>query len=296
MSRHIAALVSAVILVSALLMSGCPKPETTTVPTAPTGQGPSVEAPAPPAAEKVPVRFTWSDKACYAPVIVAFEEGYYAEEGLEVDPKPVTGGIESAELLISGQADLGTMGDAPACIALSRSDKLRLICDQADGIRMHRIVVHNASGIKEPKDFEGKRVAVQQGSSTHGGFLAYCKANGIDTAKLTFVPLSPKDFPEAMVTKQVDLVAGSEPWPGNVMAACKDCAEFANLEGLGSIYPLPVLARQQLLAEHPDLAARVVRATRKGAELCKSDPDKAAQIITARPRDRHDRIMYGSEP
>jgi ABC-type nitrate/sulfonate/bicarbonate transport system substrate-binding protein len=144
---------------------------------------------------------------------------------------------------------------------------------------MHRIVVRNDSGIKQPRDLEGKRVADQMGSSTHGGLLLYCKKNLVDPAKIKFVSLSPRDFPEAMIAEQVDAIVGSEPWPGNVMSKCKDCTEFANLKDLGNSYPLPIIARSSFLTEHPEAARAIVAGTRRAVELIKSDPGRAAQVI-----------------
>jgi len=82
-----------------------------------------------------------------------------------------------------------------------------------------------------------------------------------------------------MVAKQVDVVVGSEPWPGNTMAECKQCHEFANLEGVGSSFPLPILARKAFLDEHPGVAAKIVKATQRACEMAAADPDKAAEIL-----------------
>lgn len=279
-ARHIASIL-ALLTLAAMLVGGCGKP------VAPTGTPPAVPMPnavsaASSSAAPIEVRFTYSEKACYLPVVVAVEKGLYEAEGLRIVPKLVTGGIESAEALVSGQADFGTMGDAPTVIALSRSKDLRLVCCQATGEKMHRIVVRNDSGIKEPTDLEGKRVAVQMGSSTHGAFLLYCAKHSVDPSKINFVSLSPRDFPEAVIAKQVDAIVGSEPWPGNVMAKCKDSHELANLEGLGNNYPLPILASARFLQDHPTVAAAVVRGTRKAVDLIKSNPDEAAAAIAAK--------------
>ncbi|MBU0610771.1 MAG: ABC transporter substrate-binding protein [Armatimonadetes bacterium] len=257
------------LLASFVLLAGCPGPK----PQPPPVAGPEHQPPAP-----VTARFTYSEKACYAPVVVAVEEGYYAAEGLTIEKKVVTGGIESAEAMISGQADFGTMGDAPTVIALSRSKGLKLICGQAVGPRMHRLVVRNDGGIKAPADLAGKKVAVQLGSSTHGAFLQYLQRNDVDEKKIQFVSLSPRDFPEAMISKQVDAIAGSEPWPGNVMAKCKDSHELANLESPDNNYPLPIMARAAFLQEHPEVAAAVVRAALKAVKLLHDSPQKGAEI------------------
>jgi sulfonate transport system substrate-binding protein len=282
--RHLSAVMAILCMLIALswVGSGCPsKPDSSPASAAGAAASRNTEAKAltgaGPAAA-TPVRLTYSEKACYAPVIVAVEEGYYKDEGLDIEPLVVTGGIESAEALISGQADLAVMGDAPTCIVMSRAKDARLVACQALGERMHRLVVRDDSGIAEPTDLEGKRIAVQLGSSTHGGLMEYLDANGVDASKVELVSLSPRDFPEAVQAKQVDGIAGSEPWPGNVMAACPETHELANFEGLGNLYPLPITGRGAFLDEHPEVAGAIIRATKKAVDLIASDPHQAAEI------------------
>ena len=163
---------------------------------------------------------------------------------------------------------------------------------------MHRIVVRDDSGITEPADFAGKRLAIQQGSSTHGGFMQYCTKHGVDYNSITVVPISPRDFPEAMVAGQVDFIAGSEPWPGNVLAACENCHEFANLEGLGSNYPQVILGHESFLSAHPEAVAAIIEGTQEAVEFINAEPDRAAEIIAARsgvPVDREREAMADYE-
>lgn len=217
------------------------------------------------------------------PVVIAIDQGYYEKRGLAIQHQKVVGGIEAAEALVAGSADIGVMGDAPAVIALSRSEKVHMVTCQTTGDRMHRIVVRDGSGIHEPADFAGRRLAIQQGSSTHGGFMQYCKKHGVDYSSVTVVAISPRDFPEAMVAGQVDFIAGSEPWPGNVLAACENCHEFANLEGLGSNYPQVILGHESFLSAHPEAVAAIIEGTQEAVDFINAEPDRAAEIIARAP-------------
>ena len=261
---------------AAVCIGGCARPQAVSPETtAETAPRPGAEA-APP----VQVRLTYSEKTCYLPVVIAVNEGFYEAQNLKIIPKIVTGGIESAEAVVGGQADLAVLGDAPTIIAMSRTPRLRLILTQALGTRMHRIVVHNDSGIAAPGDLAGKRVAVQLGSSTHGGFLRYCHKHGVDDSTINFIALSPRDFPEAMMAEQVDAIAGSEPWPGNTLAVCKDCRELANLEGLRSTYPLSIIGRGKFLDAHPGVASAIQRGTQKAVEFIHADPERASRLLS----------------
>ncbi len=265
-------IVALILMTLALLLTGCPPAQE------PAQQPPDDPLPAEMAE---PVTITYSQKTCYAPVIVAVRRGLYEDAGLAVETKVVTGGIQSAEALVSGQADVAALGDAPAIISLARSPKVKLLSLLGDGERMHRIVARDAAAISGPQDLAGKRLAVQHGSSTHGGVLLYLKEHGVDPADVELVSLSPRDFPEAMNAGQIDAAAGSAPWPQNVMEACDDCSILANLEGLGNTYPLPLVAREKFVSECPDAARSLVEATREAGEWVSEHPDEAAEIISA---------------
>ncbi len=274
MTRSIAV---AAIICAALTLIGCGRQQAEVV-TPPVAAGGTVGD----AGGPVQVRFTYSEKTCYLPVVVAVERGIYEQEGVAIDRLVVTGGIESAEAIISGQADLAALGDAPAVICMSRSPRIKLLCATATGERMHRLVVRNDAGIAGPRDLVGKRIAVQHGSSTHGGLLLYLQAHNVDPAEVTLVSLSPRDFPEAMASGQIDGIAGSQPWPHNVMQACDNCSVLANFEGLGASYPLVVLAREEFVQEHPEAARAIMRGTQTAVEFIDASPEQAAELLSRR--------------
>ena len=271
-------------------VTGCPRKTQTVVDTQ---QEPHIAAEV-----LVKVRIAVQDKTCYLPVIIAIDQGYYERRGLDVQHLKVVGGIEAAEALVAGSADIGVMGDAPAVIALSRSEKVYMVTCQTTGDRMHRIVVRDDSGIKEPADFAGKRLAIQQGSSTHGGLMQYCKKHGVDYNSISVVPISPRDFPEAMAAGQIDFIAGSEPWPGNVLSACDRCHEFANLAGLGSNYPQMILGHESFLRAHPEAVAAIIESTQEAVDFINAEPDRAVAILSSRsgvPVDRERAAMADYE-
>ncbi|MEA3400067.1 MAG: ABC transporter substrate-binding protein [Armatimonadota bacterium] len=261
---------------ASVVLTGCARREQ--APPAPVEIPEAVEE----AQQPVAARFTYSEKTSNAPVVVAVERGLYAEEGLKIEKQVVTGGIESAEAIVSGQADVAALGDAPAIICMSRSPKVLLLARLGDGERRHRIVVRRGAGIKRPADLAGKRLAVQHGSSTHGGLLLYLQEHKVDPASITLVSLSPRDFPEAMSAGQIDAAAGSAPWPQNVLAACDNAEPFANLEGLDNTYPVLLLAREEFATEQPEAARAVVRATQAAAEWIDEHPQETADLISVR--------------
>lgn len=189
---------------------------------------------------------TYSNKVDYEPLIIANENGLYAKHGLNVTALVVTGGIQSAEAIMTGAADLGAMGDAPAIQLLAQSPGAKIVARYAYGEGMHRLIAY--TDIVLPTDLEGKKVGMQMGSSSQGAFLQWAGKNGVDVDSLTMVPLSPSDMADAMKTRQVDAVMASEPFPIKVLAKCGSSVhELGNSSGLGNIYPLVLVASENAL-------------------------------------------------
>jgi len=124
-----------------------------------------------------PIRFAFQNRIGSAIPIIAVEKGFFQMEGLVIKPLRFSSGPACAEALVSGSADIGTMGDSTAVIAVSRYDNLKIIASHSTGEHRHRLMVQDQSPYRTLNDLRGKRVAVKKGTSTHGGFLAVLAAN-----------------------------------------------------------------------------------------------------------------------
>jgi ABC-type nitrate/sulfonate/bicarbonate transport system substrate-binding protein len=224
--------------------------------------------------------FVFSHKVDYEPMMIALEKGYFADEGIEVITREVVGGIQAAEAMATGSADIGAMGDAPAIILTSRRDSVKIIARYGGGEKMHRVIAQK--GIAAPKDLEGKRVGIQLGSSTHGGVMQWAGKNNIDMERVQLVSISPMDMPDAMKTSQIDAMAGSEPWPTNVETHCGDrVSELADFRDVGNTFPLVLVASERLITESPEVLESILRGVKKGTEFINRNFEEAAQIAVS---------------
>lgn len=230
--------------------------------------------------EQVVVRICYPNKAQYAPFILAKEADAWKKSGLQVKDIVLSGGgIDAAEALIAKEADMAAMGDVPALIVLSRNDKFHILSSYMTSEGMHRIVVAGTSGIRTPADLKGKKLAVQVGTSTHGALLLYLQKQGIDKKDVTWVSLPPQHFPEAMQMGEVDAIAGSEPWPQNVLDKNPSATQLTDLSGLGNSYPHVLLVRNDFLQAHPQEVKVVLQVLASSEVTLREKPEEAARVI-----------------
>ncbi len=229
---------------------------------------------------KESLRLAYPQKVCYEPFIIAKAKGYFAAEGLTVDIKRVNGGILAAESLMTGATDVAAMGDAPFLIAASRSNKVRLVTRYGGGTKMHRMV--SSTALTDIHQLEGARVGIQMGSSTYGAMLAWAQQSGLDTKKIKFVPLSPLDIPQAMLTGQIDAMAGSEPWPTNTETTCGDKVHrLTDFSALGNSFPIVIAATDEVLKERQADIEALLRAVNRAITFMANEQEETVKILSA---------------
>ena len=225
------------------------------------------------------IRLAYSNKVNYEPFIIANALGYYPAVGLNVQVKLVTGGIHAAEALITGSADAGAMGDAPAVILAARNAPVKIVARYGKGENIHRMIA--ANGIQTPADLKGRRIGIHAGSSTHGGFLLWAESKGLNINNMQIIPLNPLDMPAAMQTDQIDAMAGSETWPTNVENLCGEMVhELDDFSGLGNSFPHVFVATKRLINMQPDAVRKLIYATERAIDYIIEHPDRAANITS----------------
>lgn len=209
--------------------------------------------------DEMDLTVVYSEKMNYETLMVANDKGYFDDVGLNVTPAIVTGGIQAAEAIVTGSADVAAMGDAPAVQLITKGIGAKIIGRIAGAEGMHRII--SDVNISAPEDLNGKKVGMQQSSSSHGAFLQWCEANDVNTDNVTFRYLNPSYLAEAMYSGEIDAMVGSEPWAINTENLCGNSVhELGNSSGLGSSFPIVLVASQKALAEKGEALSRLMKA------------------------------------
>jgi sulfonate transport system substrate-binding protein len=225
------------------------------------------------------IRFAYQDRVADAASMIAVEEGFFRDERLDVKPLVFSSGPACSEALLSGSADIGTMGDTTAIIAVARSP-VKIIASHGGGEHRHRIIVGEKSGIRAPADLTGKRLAVKKGTSTYGGLLAWSDSVGLDLAKVKVTEMRPEDMGDALMSGAVDAIVASEPTPSVVEQ--RGGRELATLGGLGNTYPILLVGRNEFLAAQPEAVGSFLKAMRRAADFIHDHPKEAAEVLAGK--------------
>ena len=227
-------------------------------------------------------------------VYLAEARGYFAEEGLVVQITHATGGGEHLKLLLQGAVDVST---ATSDVVLARrADGLPVVAFAVLGQRHDRAyAVLESSPIRSPKDWEGRIVGFKVQPTPD--YLALLAAAGVDRARVQEVPVG--FDPRLLAAGRVDVYPVFESNEPDTLARLGVPVRLFRpddhgVAGLGLTY----LTRQDLLDKDPVLLERFLRATLRGIEDARADPEAATDVVMrfAPDEDRaHQRAMLRVE-
>jgi len=163
--------------------------------------------------QKITVVLDWVPNTNHTGVYVARENGYYYDEGLEVEIiQPSEGG--SADLIAAGKGEFGFSYQEQVTYARTAKNPLPVVAIAA-------IIHHNTSGfaspqeknIKTPADFEGKKYGGWGSPMEEAMLKGLMEKYGADYSKLEIVNIGASDF-FTSVTKDVDFAWIYYGWDG----------------------------------------------------------------------------------
>src|SRR3546814_21142 len=115
--------------------------------------------------EDVTVRFTWKYKGEYAPLFVALDKGYYAEEGLNVNLAEGSGSQTVISLVATGEEQIGYGPADAVASAVNREVPVKVVSVYQTELPI-ALISFPDNPVRTPKDLEGKSIA----GATSGAF------------------------------------------------------------------------------------------------------------------------------
>lgn len=215
------------------------------------------------------------------PVYVAFTEGYFRDEGLDVTLQPYTSGKAALNAVLEGKANLSTSAETPIMFAGLRAEKIYLIATIHHADKNTALVARKDKGISRPIDLKGKKIGVTLG--TNGEFFmdTFMLVHGILRSKkeVEVVNLKPEEMFEALVKGEVDAVST---WNPHVIRLQKELgAKGITFYGEG-IYTetFNISAARDFVHKNPEAVEKVLRSLVRAVDFIRENPDKARRVIS----------------
>ena len=241
------------------------------------------------AADKVRVNLAWLPQGSTGGILVAIAKGYYTEAGLDVSAVRGYGGQRTVNEVDQGLFDFG-YGD-PVSVVLNRSHGGHTKMVAAINTQWPAALCYvdrPDRHVATVADLKGLTLGGGIGSPLHNIVPAWLEANGLPATYIKLLRLDPAVINASLLQGRIDL---AECWEGANRPLLERVAQddgkrirWVRYRDFSlNVYGNGIVTTDALLAAKPDLVRRFLRATFRGYELQRTNPDAAADAILSVP-------------
>ena len=229
------------------------------------------------------LRLIYSPSLCAAPMYIAIENGYFEDEGLDVEQVTVDAAHVS-EAIGADQVDVGMGLIGKLLQPLENGLPIKFTTGLHTGCT--KLLVPGDSDIKSITDLKGKKIGVP-GLADAATVVSKrsLSAAGIGVTEqnmeVEFSVYSRNDLPQALENGAVDAIALGDP-PASIaeeqygLTALIDTATDPEYK---DEYCCAAFVTSKFAAENPAAAAAFTRAVQKASQWVQENPDETAKII-----------------
>lgn len=222
----------------------------------------------------------------FAPWVIAQQQGYFKDEGLEVNFVSGKGGVDVAKQVGAGNAPIGgAIGDTPIIVRANGIPVKAVALMGAGSLTL--IASHESAPIDEPAQLKGKTITVMAYTdTTYYSLLGTMQKADLTRDDAEIQAAGPAGVWQLFASNKSDAMAAVPDWVATVRANGGKVHLMDPAKGFNSMAQA-MIASDETIKNNPELIQRIVRATLKGMELIMKDPEAAlAAYIEAVPANK----------
>ncbi|SLN20069.1 Putative thiamine biosynthesis protein [Aquimixticola soesokkakensis] len=237
------------------------------------------------AQDHVTYQLDWLPGGDKAPIYVCVQQGFCADEGLDISIEGGRGSTEAITKIATGTSDIGSAGMEAIMAAVATDDVPVKAVMSIFNKGPHAFYTLMDSGITSISDLAGKKVATSPFTSSNIFLPLVLSENGLSEADIELTKADPGALGPLLMTGQTDAIIawvtditrymnqGEDAGKGVIVLPWSD----AGIE----LYSATLVASDTFLTERPDVAKRFVKAFKKSMEFAQANPDQAAADVAA---------------
>ncbi|MGO1726881.1 ABC transporter substrate-binding protein [Glutamicibacter ardleyensis] len=220
-----------------------------------------------------------------APIWLGDKQGFFADEGLDLEIETATGGSAIVPGIQSGSYDFAFSNFISVMVANDKGLDMKFV---ANGISttgdtkpdVGSVIVKGDSKITSPKDLAGKKVSVNNLSNIGDTTIkSIVKADGGDPSSVEFVEVPFPDAPAALENGIVDAAWILEPFQSVALdsGAKMLSANFAEFDP--ELDVAGYFTSTEYAEKNPEVTEKFTRAMNKSLDYAQENPDAVRDIV-----------------
>ena len=223
----------------------------------------------------------WYPNAVHSFIYVAMEKGYYEEEGLNVNVQFPSNTNDAISLTAAGQADAGLYYQTNTVSTAANQNIPIKVIGTVVQHPLNIVMSMGESGINGAKDLKGKTVGYPGTPDNEVFIKAMMEHNGLKYEDVTMQDVG-FDLNTALITGNVDAIIGgyiNHEYP-TLLQEGYDVTYFdITDDGIPDYEELVLVTGEKQIEEESDKLEAFIRASKKGFEDMKKDPQAALDTL-----------------
>lgn len=208
----------------------------------------------------------------FAILYSAIDNGFMAEQGIQVELQRVGSGTEAVGFLAQGQIDVGAIGLAAGVFnAFNRGFDMRIVATASAWGERHNVMILGAADkmkggeIKTLRDLKGRKVGIAGGGGSAGAYVvdAGLRTVGMTIKDVQVVNLPNADMPTALKNGAIDAGLAGVPFASKAVSEGWGMPLLENWEAGAAT--TKYLYSGRFIKERPEVARRFMVALMKGS-------------------------------
>jgi NitT/TauT family transport system substrate-binding protein len=220
-----------------------------------------------------------------APLYLGIDKGFFKEQQLTIKPQLAEGGAAITPAVVSGDFQIGFSNTISLLIAASQDLPVQIISQgvlagKSEEEAWADLLVLKDGPIKEPKDLEGKTIAVNTLKNIcEVTIKASLEQDGVavDTLEFTEVPFP--DMNAALEGGRVDAACVVEPFVSQGKAGAARGIDPFYVRTAPDLTVATYFTSTQYAQENADVVDRFVEAMNKSLTYAQSHPDEVRKVL-----------------
>ena len=221
-----------------------------------------------------------------APLYLGIKQGFFEKQNLEIEPQLAEGGAAITPAVLSGDFQIGFSNTISLLIAASKDLPVTIISQGVLGGKTEDeawadLLVLKDGPIKEPKDLEGKTIAVNTLSNICEVTIRKSLSDmGVDDSTLKWAEVPFPDMNAALEAKRVDGACVVEPFVSQGKAGKAKGIDPFYVNTAPDLTVATYFTSKQYAAENPEVVKSFVTAMAESLDYAQQNPDAVRDILT----------------
>jgi NitT/TauT family transport system substrate-binding protein len=220
-----------------------------------------------------------------APLYLGIDKGFFEEQQLTIKPQLAEGGAAITPAVLSGDFQIGFSNTISLLIAASEDLPVQIISQGVLGGKTEKeawadLLVLKDGPIKDPKDIEGKTIAVNTLKNIcEVTIKASLEKDGVAVDTLKFAEVPFPDMNAALEAGRVDGACVVEPFVSQGTAAAARGIDPFYVRTAPDLTVATYFTSTQYAEENADVVDRFVSAMNKSLTYAQSHPDEVRDVL-----------------